>query len=542
VVFSLHGITGSLLAQDAAGNLIIAGTAAGPEFSSPLTDIHATPGAFQTTVMFGICSNFFIGLTCPHQFVSKVSADGGTLLFSTYVSGHEEFPQTLAVDADGNILLAGWTPTPDYPTTPGTIQPAFGGPVVYGVHSGVASSSNGYVTKLAADGGSLVWSTFLGSHSTGYVTDAKVSADGTVYVVAELILKDFPQLGSAGKCGSGPTIAAIRADGTAFTAARTLPLAFGFPPGAIIPGALALDGAGSLVFAISPVPRAFAVSPQTASINPDPTRIAQGAMITRLDLTRAGSPTEAACVVDGANLLARAAIAPGELLALFADSGLGAGQPLATSPDGGRYPSLAGGTQVLFDDIPAPLLYTAPDQIIAVAPYEIAGRASTVITVIQDGATIHQRVMPVAARAPAFLMPLDNGGSQCTIGNLLVFSPVVGGIILNPDGTQNSCSNPAHLGDIVEFYLTGLGTASAAPPDGATYTDPAPPFTPPLKLQINGKDAPIESITGVPGWISGFWKLRARIPPDVPYATAAFSVTIDGVVSQPQSFFAWVQH
>jgi hypothetical protein len=117
VVFALHGITGSLLAQDAAGNLVVAGSASGPVLTGPpLTDIHATPGAFQTTVMDGICGSGFFGLPCTHQFVSKVSADGSTLLFSTYVSGYQETPQALAVDGEGNILLAGYTPTPDYPT------------------------------------------------------------------------------------------------------------------------------------------------------------------------------------------------------------------------------------------------------------------------------------------------------------------------------------------------------------------------------------------------------------------------------------------
>jgi uncharacterized protein (TIGR03437 family) len=541
VVFSLHGISGSLIAQDAAGNLVVAGSASGPVFNGPpLTDIHPTPGAFQTTVISGLCGGFF-AFPCSHQFVSKVSADGSTLLFSTYVTGYQELPQALAVDGDGNILLAGYTQTSDYPTTPGAIQPSFGGPVIYGPHGGL-ESSNGYVTKLAADGGSLLWSTFLGSNSTGFVSDLKIAADGTVYVAAYLKLNDFPQLGTAGKCGPGPIVAAIRADGTAFVGARSLPLAFGYPAAGLLNGVLALDGAGSLVFAASGVQRSFAVSPQTASINPDPTRISNGVMLTKLDLTRAGSPAETACVVDGANLLARPVIAPGELLALFADSGLGAHQPLATSPDGGRYPSLAGGTQVLFDGIPAPLLYTAPDQTNAVAPYEIAGRTSTVITVIQDGVTVHQRVMPVASRAPAFLMPLDKGGNQCTInGDTTIGLPVMAGVIVNPDGTQNSCDRPAHLGDIVEFYLTGLGAAPTAPPDGVTYGDPAPPFTLPLKLQINQTDAPIESITGVPGWVSGLWKLRARIPAVIPYSMAVFRVTIDGVVAEPQSFFAWVQ-
>ncbi len=508
-----------MLARDAAGNLIVAGVASSGVLA-PGTDIHVTPGAFQATVINSQCGGFFV-FGCSHQFVSKVSADGSTLLFSTYVSGYVDVPQAMAVDAEGNILLAGSTQTTYYPTTPGTIQPVFGGPVAYGPH-GAIESSNGYVTKLAADGGSLLWSTFLGSHSTGFVTDLKVATDGTVYIAANLNSRDFPQLGPAGKCNPGPTVAGLNADGTAFVSGRVFPIAAGYPSSALTSGQLALDGNGSLVFAA---------------------QIPNQVMLAKLDLTRTGSPAELACLADGADLQTRDSIAPGELIVLFAESGLGAPQPAAAAPDGGRYPATLAGTRVLFDGFPAPLLYTAPDQINAVAPYEIAGQTSTVITVIQDGVTVHQRAVPVVPRAPAFLMPVGSFGLQCTInGNTLTGEPVVGGVILNPDGTQNSCATPARPGDTVEFYLTGLGVVSVAPPDGVLYTDPAPSFPLPLQIQINGKDAAIDSITGATGWISGVWRVRARIPLDITSSVAQFTATIDGIASRPQTFFAWVQH
>jgi len=324
--------------------------------------------------------------------------------------------------------------------------------------------------------------------------------------------------------------------------ARAFTAAFGFPSSALIRGALALDGKGSLVFDNSPVQPTFPVSPQTVSIHPDPAQIPNGAMIAKLDLTRAGSPAELACIADGADLQTRVSIAPGELVTLFAESGLGAPQPAAARPEAGRYPTDVAGTVVLFDGVRAPLLYTAPDQINAVAPYEIAGRTSTVISVVQDGVTVHQRVVPVAPRAPAFLKAVGSFGLQCTInGDTLTGRPVIGGVILNPDGKQNSCASPARPGDAVELFLTGLGAVSTAPPDGVINNNPAPSFPLPLQIQINGRDASIDSITGAAGWISGVWRVRARIPSDIAFSVAQFTAIIDGVASRPEAYFAWVE-
>jgi uncharacterized protein (TIGR03437 family) len=527
ILMSLHGVSG-LLTRDAAGNLIVAGTAS----------ITPTPGAFQTSAMPSLCGGAIL-FSCPHQSVSKVSADGSKLLFSTYVSGYSDATLGVTVDPDGNIVVVGATQTDNYPVTPGALQTKFRSTVPIGPHGG-SNAYNGFITKLAADGRSLIWSTYLGGRGADSVTDVKLGADGTVYVAANLTVFDFPEIDSLGKCPGGSVVAAIRADGAAVVSARIVPVASGTIGNPFTGGVLALDQNGSIVFSTAPARRGFPVSPQVVSSNPDPARITDGVMIARIDLSRAGTAAEAACTVDGADLTPRPAVAPGELITFFAASGLGAPAPTVAVPASGKYPTSVAGTQVLFDGIPAPLLYTASDQINAVAPYEIAGRSATVITVLQDGIPVQKRVSAVVPRAPTFLMPGGSFPTTCSIsGNNFGGTPIVGGVILNPDGTLNSCSTPAHGGDVLEMYVTGLGAVSTAPPNGVVTADPPPAFPLPIRVQINGTDAPFESLTGAAGWISGVWKLRVKVPVDSRSNIERITAIVDGAVSQ-QSFFAWV--
>ena len=94
-------------------------------------------------------------------FVSKLSADGKSLIYSTLIGGNAYTqPYTIAVDANGNALVAGVTEASDFPTKNG--QP-----------TGPPSLTNqcGFLISLSADGSSLNYGTLLwgdsGSGTTG---------------------------------------------------------------------------------------------------------------------------------------------------------------------------------------------------------------------------------------------------------------------------------------------------------------------------------------------------------------------------------------
>jgi hypothetical protein len=94
----------------------------------------------------------------PVPFVAKLSPDGSTLVYSTYLDGTQPFfdddaVSGIAVDSSFSAYVTGYTTTTNFPTTTGAFQ------TVYGASNGTA-----FVTKLSADGSSLVYSTYLGGN------------------------------------------------------------------------------------------------------------------------------------------------------------------------------------------------------------------------------------------------------------------------------------------------------------------------------------------------------------------------------------------
>ncbi len=111
--------------------------------------------------------------------VSKLSADGSTLLFGTYVGGTgqerlSDAGDRLLVDADGNIFGCGHTRSTDFPTTTGAFQNSFGG-----------NTYDGYAFKLSADGSTLMYGTYIGTAYNDYSTTyggMALNADGELII------------------------------------------------------------------------------------------------------------------------------------------------------------------------------------------------------------------------------------------------------------------------------------------------------------------------------------------------------------------------
>jgi RHS repeat-associated protein len=127
---------GSAIAVDSAGAVYVTGTAGS-------TDFPVTPGALKST------PTGFSDAT-----VTKFSADGSTLLYSTFVggSGSDSALRGLALDSDGNAYVSGQTRSTDFPLV-NPLQATYGG----GTFGG-----DGVVFVLNATGTALRFSTYLG--------------------------------------------------------------------------------------------------------------------------------------------------------------------------------------------------------------------------------------------------------------------------------------------------------------------------------------------------------------------------------------------
>jgi len=110
-VLAITGFGGSAIALDHQGNIHAVGDYAGSIGPN-------TSGAFHSISPNLACNSFVGSFPCT-QVAAKISPTGTQLLYATFVSGtYGALPAAIAVDAAGDLILAGNTNSPDYPTTP----------------------------------------------------------------------------------------------------------------------------------------------------------------------------------------------------------------------------------------------------------------------------------------------------------------------------------------------------------------------------------------------------------------------------------------
>ena len=119
-------------------------------------------------------------------FVARLSSDGSSLLYSTYIggSGNEE-PQAMAMMPGGGVVLTGWTSSINFPTTAGAHDTSHNG-------GGPLLGSDVFVVHLSAGGGGLVYSSYLGGSSDETGTAVFADAQGQVTVAGRTASFNFP--------------------------------------------------------------------------------------------------------------------------------------------------------------------------------------------------------------------------------------------------------------------------------------------------------------------------------------------------------------
>jgi hypothetical protein len=176
---SLQGI-----AVDGAGQVYVTGMTASTDF--PVTSANA----FQVSYGLGATLN---------AFVAKISADGRSLLYSTYLGGNSDDEGTsIAVDANQNAYVAGYTSSSTFPVTAAkAFQSTLNSP-----------NGNGFIARIdttQTGNNSLIYSTFLGGsspYSMAQLPSGSFGGDGVLgiaidssqnaYVVGDASSADFP--------------------------------------------------------------------------------------------------------------------------------------------------------------------------------------------------------------------------------------------------------------------------------------------------------------------------------------------------------------
>ncbi len=130
-------------------------------------------GAYQP--VFGGANN-----GSSDAFVAKFSA-AGTRRFSTYLGGsRSDCGRSIALDGSGNSSVAGYTESDDFPTTSGVIQ------------TGRHGSYDAFVARMASDGSSLAYSTYLGGSGEDGAYGVAVDSSGSAHVTGYTYSSDFP--------------------------------------------------------------------------------------------------------------------------------------------------------------------------------------------------------------------------------------------------------------------------------------------------------------------------------------------------------------
>jgi len=122
----------------------------------------------------------FRGSGIYHAFVTKLSATGQALVYSTYLGGSgPDVGEGIAADSAGNAYVTGWTASTDFPLA-GALQSTPGG------------SSDVFVTKLNAAGSALLYSTYLGGAQSDDANGIAVDSAGNAYVTGYTSSTNFP--------------------------------------------------------------------------------------------------------------------------------------------------------------------------------------------------------------------------------------------------------------------------------------------------------------------------------------------------------------
>jgi uncharacterized protein (TIGR03437 family) len=453
VIFSATGIGGSSIALDATGNIFLAGSSLG-------TNYPTTPGAYQTTlvqgsVCYGLCQSSIPGQL---QHLTKVDPTGSKLIYSTGLNdpngGAGSTVNTgLAVDAAGNAYVTGTLFEARYPFTTGS------GTAVLG----------GFLTKVDPTGSSVVFSLPVGGGGVARDSSGNLYAAGTISTYNPI---GFPGLTPA------PVV--------------TLPAALSWIPAGCVPNNLTategayllkldsatgnvldaqwIDGSSATASAATLVgTKLWTAGLSLAGDVPfTPGALAEthlvpgplpGAFLSAADFSKPPAPVGngapvIACVLDGGNFMHAGPVAAYQIVSIF---GANLGPATGVLAPDGTDPSIAGVT-VTFDGQPAKMTYVSSSQInvLVPGPQFVGVNAlpqSTVMQLSVAGTSIQREFAWTTYNLNLFADIAV--GTVCPSYPLsLTYQPIA----LNPDGTRNTCTNPAKFGSLVSFFVHGVGT------------------------------------------------------------------------------------
>jgi sugar lactone lactonase YvrE len=237
---TFFGGTGAIypvgLALDSAGNMV---------FASSVNPAYSTNNSYPNNqaIQFPVTSNAYqtTGINVLTPALSKLSADGQTLLYSTFLGsqslniGHNSNNQAFALGQNGIAFIGGYTETSDFPTTAGSFKPTC---TVYANDNSYCNTNLGFVAAIdttKSGAASLLYSSYLGGETTqgSNIPEQEVygltaDANNNLFVTGYTYASNFPTTtgafqttcpvqGNSGSCPETGFLTKINPAGSALT-------------------------------------------------------------------------------------------------------------------------------------------------------------------------------------------------------------------------------------------------------------------------------------------------------------------------------------
>ncbi len=156
------------LAVDANGSAYVAGVTASANFPVQ-NSLQAYNGGVSST--------------SADAFVMQFTPAGNAVTYASYLGGSgNESGIGLAIDGSGNAYVVGQTTSTNFPTV-APIQAA---------NASLNAAADVFITKVAAGGTSLLYSTYLGGAGDDFGNDIAVNAGGDAFITGQTSSTNFP--------------------------------------------------------------------------------------------------------------------------------------------------------------------------------------------------------------------------------------------------------------------------------------------------------------------------------------------------------------